>query len=185
MSLEAQSGWPQPEFDGLIDEFDLDDREKRFMRARWLDQIAWFERKAKQAQQYYYALRLTAIVGGLVVPALVSLNVRHAEVAPAIAWSTFVLSLSVGIAVAVDGFFNYGARWRQYRRTAEHLKAHGWQFFELAGAYNGFPDHHAGFASFASAVEALIADDVDVYLSKVMREQQQDVRPAGGHTGGI
>ena len=24
MSLEAQSGWPQPEFDGLIDEFDLE-----------------------------------------------------------------------------------------------------------------------------------------------------------------
>jgi Protein of unknown function (DUF4231) len=175
------SGWLQQEFGGLIDELELGDRQKRFMRARWLDQIMWFERKAKQAQQRYYVSRLTAIVGGLVVPALVSLNVRHAQVASAIAWSTFALSLVVGISVAVDGFFNYGGRWRQYRRTAEHLKAHGWQFFELAGAYIGYPSHDAAFAPFAAAVEALIADDVDVYLSKVMRDQQQSGKPPGNH----
>jgi hypothetical protein len=185
MPPDALSGSLQREFGGLIDEFELGDREKRFMRARWLDQIVWFERKAKQAQQRYYVLRLTAIVGGLVVPALVSLNVRHVEVAPAIAWSAFALSLAVGISVAVDGFFNYGGRWRQYRRTSEHLKAHGWQFFELAGAYVGYPSHTAAFASFAAAVEALIADDLDVYLSKVMREQQQGGRSSADHTGGM
>jgi hypothetical protein len=184
MSSDATSGWLQHEFGGLIDDFELGDREKRFMRARWLDQIVWFERKAKQAQQRYYVLRLTAIVGGLVVPALVSLNVRHTEVAPAIAWSTFALSLSVGISVAVDGFFNYGGRWRHYRRTAEHLKTHGWQFFELAGPYSGYPSHSAAFTSFAAAVEALIADDVDVYLSKVTRDQQQGGKPFGTHYDG-
>jgi hypothetical protein len=178
MPADSTSAWLVQEFGGLIDEFELDDRQKRFMRARWLDQMAWFDRKARQTQRRYYLLRLVAIVGGLVVPALVSLNVRHGEVASAVAWTTFALSLVVGISVAVDGFFNYGGRWRQYRRTAELLKGHGWQFFELVGAYSSYQTHDAAFLPFAAAVEALIAEDVDVYLSKVMRDQPHPVKGA-------
>ena len=68
MPTDSSSSWPVQEFGGLIDEFELDDRQKRFLQARWLDQMAWFDRKAKQAQRRYYLLRLVAIVGGLVVP---------------------------------------------------------------------------------------------------------------------
>jgi hypothetical protein len=174
MSADASSGWLAQEFGGLLDDFDLDERQRRFVRARWLDQMAWFDTKARQAQRRYYVLRLVAIVGGLTVPALVSLNVHHGTVASTIAWTTFALSLVVGISVAVDGFFNYGGRWRQYRRTAELLKGHGWQYFELVGVYSGFATHGAAFPRFAAAVEALIAEDVEAYLSKVMREQQHD-----------
>lgn len=173
MPTNASSGWLVEEFGGLLDDFDLDERQRRFVRARWLDQLAWFESKAKQAQQRYHLLRLVAIVGGLIVPALVGLNLRHGTVASTIAWVTFALSLVVGIAVALDGFFNYGGRWRQYRRTAELLKGHGWQYFELVGVYSGYPNHRAAFGRFAAAVEALIAEDVEAYLSKVMREHPQ------------
>ena len=176
MRTDASSGWLAQEFGGLLDEFDLDERQERFVRARWFDQMAWFDGKARQAQQRYHLLRLVAIVGGLVVPALVSLNVRHGSVASTIAWATFALSLAVGIAVAVDGFFNYGGRWRQYRRTAELLKAHGWQYFELVGVYSGYPNHRAAFERFAAAVESLIAEDVESYLSKVMAEHPQAER---------
>ena len=178
MTAEPPLTGAAQEFAGVIGEFDLDERQRQFLQARWLDQLVWFDAKAKQAQRRYYALRLVAIVGGLIVPALVSLTVRHAEVASAVAWTTFALSLVVGIAVAVDGFFNYGGRWRQYRRTAELLKGHGWQYFELVGAYSGYATHQAAFGRFATAVEALIAEDVDVYLSKVMREQPHADKPA-------
>lgn len=181
MSADALSGWLAQEFGGLLDDFDLDERQRRFVRARWLDQMAWFDTKARQAQRRYYLLRLVAIVGGLIVPALVSLNVHQDTVASTIAWTTFALSLVVGISVAVDGFFNYGGRWRQYRRTAELLKGHGWQYFELVGVYSGYSSHRAAFPRFAAAVEALIAEDVEAYLSKVMREQQQDEKQEDKH----
>ena len=171
MPADTPAAWLAQEFAGLLDEIDLDERQRRFVRSRWFDQTVWFEGKAKQTQRRYYALRLVAIVGGLVVPALVSLNVRHGTVASTIAWATFALSLVVGAAVAVDGFFNYGGRWRQYRRTAELLKGHGWQFYELVGVYGGDRTHRAAFARFAAAVESLIAEDVDTYLTKVVREQ--------------
>lgn len=178
MTTDTQSGWLAQEFGGLIDRFQLTEHQKLFLRSRWLDQMSWFEGKAHQSQKRYYTLRLVAIVGGLIVPALVSLSTRHAQVTSAVAWTTFALSLCVGIAVAVDGFFNYGGRWRQYRRTTELLKAHGWQFFELVGIYSPYHTHRAGFPKFAAEVEALIAEDVEAYLSKVMHEQTHTPKSA-------
>jgi hypothetical protein len=177
MATDAYASWLRQELGALIDELELDERQKRFMRSRWLDQIVWLEGKAKQSQQRYYALRLVAIVGGLVVPALVSLNVRAGTVASATAWTTFAVSLLVAVAVAVEGFFHYGERWRHYRHTCELLKSHGWQFFELAGAYEGQRDHRTAFRAFAAAVEGLIAEDVDVYVRQVMRERPRDAEP--------
>ena len=151
---------------------ELGDRQRHYMRSRWLEQIVWLEGKAKKSQRWYYSLRLVAIVGGLIVPALVSLNVHEGEFRNTIVWTTFVVSLVVAIAVAVEGFFHYGDRWRHYRRTVELLKSQGWQLYELSGAYASFRTHGSAFRSFAATVEALIAEDVDTYVSRVMREGQ-------------
>ena len=157
---------PQQEFGGLIDAVQLDERQKQFMRTRWLDQIVWFGRKAKQTRQRYYLLRLLTVVGAVIVPALVGLNARHAEFSSAVAWTTFALSLVVGIAIVVDGFFNYGGRWREYRRTSEQLVSLGWQFFGLGGAYTGYSSHAAAFPAFAGAVETLMREDLDITISR-------------------
>src|SRR5437879_4968013 len=87
MASDDYANWLRQELGAVVDELELDERQKRFMRSRWLDQIVWLEGKAKRNQQSYYALRLVAIVGGLVVPALVSLNVRGSTTASAIAWT--------------------------------------------------------------------------------------------------
>jgi hypothetical protein len=152
---------------------ELGDRQRHYMRSRWLEQIVWLEGKAKKSQRWYYSLRLMAIVGGLIVPALVSLNVNEGEFRKAVVWTTFVVSLVVAIAVAVEGFFHYGDRWRHYRRTAETMKSQGWQFYELAGPYSAFPTHAVGFPTFAATVEALFQEDVDTYVNRVMREGQR------------
>ena len=177
MAADGYSAWLRQELGALVDELELDERQKRFMRSRWLDQIIWLEGKAKQSQQRYYALRLISIVGGLVVPALVSLNVSsnasHGFVS-ALSWTTFALSLLVAAAVAVEGFFHHGDRWRHYRRSAELLKSQGWQFFELAGVYESHRSHRTAFPAFATSVEQLIAEDVDVYVRQVMQERRPD-----------
>lgn len=180
MAADDYSTWLKNELGGLVDELDLDQRQKTFWRARWLDQVVWLEGKAKQCQQRYYALRLMGIVGGLTVPALVSLNVREGKLTW-VAWTTFAVSLAVATAVSLEGFFRYGERWRHYRRTSESLKAQGWQFYELAGAYAAYHTHSGAFRRFATAVEGLIADDVDVYVKQVTREQQQQQHE--GETG--
>ena len=177
MAADDYSAWLRQELGGLVDELELDERQKRFMRSRWLDQIVWLEGKAKTSQQRYYTLRLIAIIGGLTVPALVSLNVSSdasETLASVISWTTFGLSLLVATAVAVEGFFHYGERWRHYRRTSELLKSQGWQFYELAGAFESHRSHRTAFRGFATSVEGLIAEDVDVYVRQVMRERGRE-----------
>jgi Protein of unknown function (DUF4231) len=178
MSSDAYTSWLRTELGALIEELDLDEPEKRYLRSRWLDQLVWLEAKAGDAQRKYYGLRVVAIVGGLVVPALVSLNVGS-DVAAWVTWATFALSLIVAIAVAIEGFFHYGERWRHYRRTAELMKAQGWQFYELAGAYERQPSHRAAFKMFAATIEGALAEDVDVYIREVVYERPPDPDRAG------
>jgi hypothetical protein len=140
--------------------------QKHFLHDRYLKELMWFERKAGYNQKRHYALRLVTIVGGVIVPSLVSLGVKEANTAQAIAWATFSVSLLVAIAAALESFFGYGERWRTFRRTSEALKAHGWQFFQLVGHYGAHPDHGDAFPRFAAQVESLFQQDVESFVTR-------------------
>jgi Protein of unknown function (DUF4231) len=163
---------PKEQFEEIIDSLSLGDLQKRFLRDRWLDQLLWFESKAGLNQRRYYLLRLVTIVGGVIVPALVSLNVRENDVAETLAWITFSLSLVVAIAAALDGFFGFGERWRTFRRTAELLKADGWQYFELSGPYVA-ADHAAAFPRFTAHTETLIQQDLKTFIAQAAQSRGQ------------
>jgi Protein of unknown function (DUF4231) len=57
-----------------------------------VDQLEWMGRAANRAQRRYHRLRIVMVVGAVVVPALVGLNVRGG-VANALLWVTFALGL--------------------------------------------------------------------------------------------
>jgi hypothetical protein len=158
------------EFGEIVDSLSLDAMQKRFLRARWLDQLLWFEKKAGSNQKRYYTLRLVTIVGGVIVPAIVGINVRGDNVAVALSWVTFSVSLVVAIAAAVEGFFRYGERWRTFRRTAEGLKAQAWQYFQLVGPYAGM-EHANAFPMFAAQVELLVQQDLEAFIAQQNQAQ--------------
>ncbi len=75
---------------------------------------------------------------------------------------------------AFEGFFHYGDRWEHYRRTAEQLKSEGWQFFQLIGEYREYKTHREAYLVFATRVEDLIQQDVEVFMTNVVREDKQN-----------
>jgi hypothetical protein len=158
------------EFGGIVDGLDLEPMQKSFLKARWLDQLIWFERKSTLNQKRYYVLRLATIVGGVIVPAVVSLGVHGEAIAKDAGWAAFGLSLVVAIAAAVEGFFRYGERWRTFRRTAEGLKAQAWQYFQLAGPYRD-STHRAAFPAFAAQVELLVQQDLEAFIAQQNQAQ--------------
>lgn len=165
------------EFTNLFEGLELEKRQTHYLKARWLDQVLWMEGRASKARDRYYQLRLTTIIGGVIIPALVSLNFLgsdNKEIKQAIAISTFVLSQVVAISAATEQFFNYGERWRHYRRSVESLKTNGWQFFELSGPYQTYTTHQEAFSSFAGEVEQILQKDVEVYASQVTQVKQED-----------
>jgi hypothetical protein len=170
-------------FGSIIDALELTDIQRRFLRLRWLDQLVWFEEKAASNQRRYYTLRMVTIVGAVVVPAIVSLNVREDHVATTLAWITFGVSLVVALAAALEAFFHFGERWHIFRRTSEGLKTQGWQFFELAGPFAHSSTHAGAFAAFAARVEALLQQDVDTFIRQIALEHPPE-GGAGDHPEG-
>jgi hypothetical protein len=181
----------EKDFGELFENLELKDRQKHYLRSRWLDQVLWMEGRAGRARDLYYRLRLTTIIGGVIIPALVSLSSVSAGilnpgnpdanepasslyVRNAISWSAFVLSQVVAISAATEQFFNYGDRWRNYRRSVESLKTQGWQFFELSGPYLTYKTHEDAFNTFASQVEQIIQQDVEIYATQITQPKGRD-----------
>ena len=160
-------------FEGLIDAATLDERQREFLKLRWLDQLLWMEGKASKAQWFYYRVRLVTIIGAVIVPGLVPLTTLDGRAGSAAQIATWIVSLVVAISAAVEGFFQFGQRWRNYRSTAERLKIEGWLFFQRAGPYapvDGQPVD--AFGTFATRVEDLIQKEVDAYITDVATEKQ-------------
>jgi uncharacterized protein DUF4231 len=160
----------------LIEAIELTDIEKQFMRGRWLDQVLWMETAATRARQTYYGLRLVTVIGAVVVPGLVSLDETGGS-KTVVKWLAFAISLIVASSAAVEGFFQFGTRWRHYREQVEHLKSEGWSFAELGGAYRrSNVTHAAAFPTFVARVERTLGQEVDEYVAQVAPQAGKPAR---------
>ncbi len=172
----SYNDWLKQELGAVIDQLELSELQKRCLRARWLDAVMWTEGKAKQAQRAYYALRLLIIVGGVIIPALVSLDLGSDRAAGLVRAATFGLSLLVAISAAIEGFFHYGERWRHYRSIAERLKIEGWQLFRLKRPLRPAWRSRRGLHRVRRPGREVIQSDVQQYITEIVREKQA---PAG------
>lgn len=165
----------------LIDGLELSPWRKQLLAERWLDQSAWMSRQARIARTRYFLLRLPVIVGGVAIPALVSLSLSIAETGalPVLRVASFAISLLVGILVALEEFFHYGERWRHYRSTAERLKGAGWHFLTLSGPFHPYESHEAAFAPFTERIEEILGEDVEGYLGQIATAPADGSRSQG------
>lgn len=171
----APTGGTTERMSGLVEALDLDPIQKEALRLRWLDQARWMSARARSARRRYYLLRLPVVIGGVAVPGLVSITLANAR-DPGLdwlRWVTFGVSLAVAIMAALEEVFHYGERWRHYRRTAETLKALGWQFLGLNGAFARFEAHKDAFKPFTTRVEEVLSQDVEGFLESVTPEGGQ------------
>jgi len=187
---QAQSARDR-ELGAQIDLLDLAPIQRAYLRQRWLSELTYLSGSARRHQRYHYTLQIVIIIGGVLVPALVGLHVNNTQWwAPAIQWLAFTLGLIVAMAAALEGFFRWGDRWRHFRLRREQLFAEGWAFLELAGAYRRFDSHQEGFKSFVTRTEEKIGQEVQVYISEVVRSDDQgntagkkDETPSGRPAG--
>jgi hypothetical protein len=161
----------QTDVGNLIDAMELSDIQKHTLRSRWLDQVVYMERRAHENRNAYYIFHLTAILGSLLVPALLTFG----NTVPILHYMAFVISLIVAISASVEQFFDFGERWRNFRRAAETLKIEGWLYFQLSGYYynTSYETHADAYQTFAGRVEEIIKREVAVYLSEIVGKQEK------------
>lgn len=162
------------ELGGFVDELALTDLQKRFLRGRWIDQVAWMERKAADAQRRYYALRLTTVIGAVMVPALVSLHTLDGGLGDIAQTLSVLVSLVVAVSAAIEQFFDFGGRWQHYRRTVEQLKTEGWSFLQLTGRYAERTTHVAAYPVFSDRVEQIIQSDVETFVKELAGKEERE-----------
>lgn len=167
-------------FGSQIEALPLDQTQKAYLTGRWLDQVSWLESRAKRAQRRYYRLRLITVVGAVMIPALVGLDGFEDEMGTIVRVTTWIVSLVTATSAAVEGFFRFGERWRNYRRTAEQLKTEGWLYLQRAGPYavDG-AGHDVLYRAFVGRVEEVITSDVEVYITEVAADRSKADGTAG------
>ncbi len=163
------------DFATMIESLQLGDFRKNALRGRWLDQMQWMSGKSRKVKKLHYLLRLTAVIGGLLVPALINIGEMPKLLITAV-------SLLVAISTAVEEFCRYGEQWQHYRQNSEALRTEGWQFVQLVGNYSDeqFPTHEAAYAKFASRVEEIIQREVGVYVTEVLGKKEKEERKPEG-----
>jgi hypothetical protein len=173
MSEPQTSAAPSESLEQLIEQMPLTPVQKQMVRSRWLDQVQYMSRKADQSRRLYYRLRFISVVGGVLVPALISISLadNSATSATALTWriGAFVISTVVAVVAAAEALLRYGERWRHFRRNAELLKSEGWQYLMGIGPYRRAKDADQGFKEFSSRVEAILQEDIEGYMDSVAR----------------
>lgn len=155
----------------IIAALGIEDLQKKFLKSRWLDQLLWMEHAAKKNQRSYYALRLACIIGGVIIPALVSLKLEGG-MDVFVRVLTVMLSLVVAVSAAIEEFFHFGERWRHYRRNAGLLKTEGWSFFQLTGRYQGQANHAEAYPIFTCHIEQTFEKEMEAFISKISQEKE-------------
>jgi hypothetical protein len=121
---------------------------------------AWYDKKSTRMKANYLRMRVIAVAGGLVVPALVNLAYGGAWKDAAVS----VISLLVAASVSLEGVFRYRDQWKNYRST-EQLLGHELIYFQTRnGPYDGLDDGSA-YRQLVVRVEAAIAAENSATLN--------------------
>jgi hypothetical protein len=174
-SNESQAYWANRQLDGM------NEMQKVWLKERWLDQVIWMDGRASRHRNRYYRLRIFAIVGGILIPLLITMS-QIDESVSWLAWVAAGLGALVAIAASVEEFYHDGERWRNYRNTVELLKSEGWHFINLSGPYRRFEERPKAFKKFATRVEDIIQQDVQTYLGDIVGDSESGEQRAGEAT---
>ena len=163
----------------LIDGLELPEVRKHALRSRWLDQVLWMEGRTARASFWHSILRVTALVGGILIPVLAGLSIEG-SLANIPHYSIVVLGLVVAISTGLEELFQFGERWRHYRQTVETLKIEGWRFFQLSDPYRRYGDHAQAYPLFADRVEDVLRQDVRLYITEMAQAREEAAEREAG-----
>jgi Protein of unknown function (DUF4231) len=133
------------------------------------DQIGWYDRKSRQAQRWFKALKIAQLVLAGLIPSLSIFDFASAT------RITGLLGLVILVVEGVQQLNQYQANWISYRSTCEALEHEKYLFAAGAGPYSG--QEHASVV-LAERIEGLISQEHAKWVST--REQAEK---SGGKPG--
>ena len=132
----------------------------RIIELRYLGLLKQYESRLIYIDFFYHFSRAFISLGGVVVPALLSIQSPTSEYSTPLYWTTWAISLTVTVLHNFSSIFRFDKKFVGIHSTYERLKGEGWQYFELSGRYSGHhghgqPTHQNQFMYFVNNVEKL------------------------------
>ena len=144
--------------------------DKHILKSRFLYEVLQYDSRKQHTKKYYNAFRFIVTVGSILLPAILSIGQMDPAKLPKnfdrfSYWASWTISLSV---TACNGFlqlFSLDKNYFEYSLTSEQLKTEGWQFFQLAGKYDEYPDHITAYRPFCKSIENIKRKQVEKEFS--------------------
>lgn len=175
------TAWPPP----IYVRRSISPQERFYLENRWYSQWTYYDKKATENKNSYYFYQNIVIIGGVIIPTLVSINGTVARALTGAfglsleTWRTILdagtvfVSLAVAIAAAILGLQKFGESWASYRSAAEELQSEKSYYDMGAGPYlnNANP-----LATFVENTENIIAKQNGNYFQTVQKQIEQAVQ---------
>lgn len=144
--------------------------DKHILKSRFLYEVLNYDARRNHTKKYYNAFRFIVTLGSIFLPAILSIGQMDPTKLPKnfdrySYWASWSISLTV---TACNGFlqlFSLDKNYFEYAITSEQLKTEGWQFFQLSGKYEDYPDHSTAYRSFCKSIENIKRKQVEKEFS--------------------
>ncbi len=144
--------------------------DKHILKSRFLYEVLNYDARRNNTKKYYDSFRFIVTLGSILLPAIMSIGQMDPAKLPknfdnVSYWSAWTISLTV---TACNGFlqlFSLDKNYFEYAITTEQLKTEGWQFFQLSGKYDEYPDHASAYRNFCKSVENIKRKQVEKEFS--------------------
>ena len=144
--------------------------DKHILKSRFLYEVLNYDARRNHTKKYYNSFRFIVTLGSILLPAIMSIGQMDPAKLPKnfdrfSYWASWSISLTV---TACNGFlqlFSLDKNYFEYAITTEQLKTEGWQFFQLSGKYEDYPDHSSAYRSFCKSIENIKRKQVEKEFS--------------------
>jgi hypothetical protein len=144
--------------------------DKHILKSRFLYEVLNYDARRDYTKKYYNGFRFTVTVGSILLPAILSIGQMDPDKLPdnfddISYWTAWSISLMVTVSNGFLQLFSLDKNYFEYAITSEQLKTEGWQFLQLSGKYDEYPDHKSAYRPFCKSIELIKRKQVEKEFS--------------------
>ena len=144
--------------------------DKSILKSRFLYEVLNYDARKLHTKKYYNGFRFVVTVGSILLPAILSIGQMDPAKLPknfdsVTYWGAWSISLMVTVSNGFLQLFSLDKNYFEFSLTSEQLKTEGWQYFQLSGKYDDFPDHKTAYRPFCKSIENIKRKQVEKEFS--------------------
>ena len=144
--------------------------DKSILKSRFLYEVLNYDARKLHTKKYYNGFRFIVTVGSILLPAILSIGQMDPAKLPKnfdsiTYWGAWSISLMVTVSNGFLQLFSLDKNYFEFSLTSEQLKTEGWQYFQLSGKYDDFPDHKTAYRPFCKSIENIKRKQVEKEFS--------------------